>query len=72
MPATIIICHPHPQHGGTMHNKVVTIIERSMRELGLRTVLFNFRGVGLSEGSYDDGYGETDDLFSAIEWVRRA
>jgi alpha/beta superfamily hydrolase len=69
--ATIIICHPHPEHGGTMHNKVVTILERSMRELGLRTVRFNFRGVGESEGLYDDGYGETDDLFAVAEWVRR-
>ena len=68
---TIIICHPHPEHGGTMHNKVVTILERSMRELGLRTVRFNFRGVGASEGSFDDGYGETDDLFAVAEWVRR-
>jgi len=68
---TIIICHPHPLHGGTMHNKVVTILERSMRELGLRTVRFNFRGVGQSEGSHDDGYGETDDLFSVAEWVRK-
>lgn len=70
-PATIVICHPHPQHGGTMHNKVITILERSMRELGLRTVRFNFRGVGDSEGSFDDGYGETDDLFAVVEWVRR-
>jgi alpha/beta superfamily hydrolase len=70
-PITIIICHPHPQHSGTMHNKVVTIIERSMREIGIRTVRFNFRGVGESEGSYDDGYGETDDLFAVVEWVRR-
>ncbi len=70
-PATMVVCHPHPQHGGTMHNKVVTIVERSMRELGLRTVRFNFRGVGSSEGSFDDGYGETDDLFAVIEWVRR-
>ncbi len=70
-PATIIICHPHPLHGGTMHNKVVTIMERSMRELGLRTVRFNFRGVGESEGEHDDGYGETDDLFTVAEWVRR-
>ena len=61
-PATVIICHPHPEHGGTMHNKVVTITERSMRELGLRTVRFNFRGTGESEGQFDDGYGETDDL----------
>jgi alpha/beta superfamily hydrolase len=71
LPATVIICHPHPVHGGTMRNKVVTIIERSMRELGLRTVRFNFRGAGESEGEYDDGYGETDDLFAVTEWVRR-
>ena len=70
-PATIVICHPHPQHGGTLHNKVVTILERSMRELGLRTVRFNFRGAGESEGEHDDGYGETDDLFAVAEWVRR-
>ena len=70
-PATIIICHPHPLHSGTMHNKVVTIMERSMRELGLRTVRFNFRGAGQSEGEHDDGYGETDDLFAVAEWVRR-
>ena len=69
-PATIVICHPHPQHGGTMHNKVVTILERSMRELGLRTVRFNFRGAGESEGEHDEGYGETDDLFAVAEWVR--
>jgi alpha/beta superfamily hydrolase len=41
-----IVCHPHPEHGGTMHNKVVTILERSLRESGLATVRFNFRGVG--------------------------
>jgi alpha/beta superfamily hydrolase len=70
-PATIIICHPHPLGGGSMRNKVVTIMERSMRELGLRTVRFNFRGAGLSEGEHDDGYGETDDLFAVAEWVRR-
>lgn len=69
-PATIVICHPHPRFGGTMHNKVVTILDRSMRELGLHTVRFNFRGVGDSEGEYDEGYGETDDLFAVTEWVR--
>lgn len=71
-PATIVLCHPHPLHGGTMHNKVVTIMERAMRELGLRTVRFNFRGVGQSAGEFDDGYGETDDLFAVTEWVRRS
>jgi len=70
--ATIVLCHPHPQHGGTMHNKVVTIMERSMRELGLRTVRFNFRCAGESEGEHDEGYGETDDLFAVIEWVRHS
>ena len=68
--ATFVVCHPHPQHGGTMHNKVVTIMERSMRELGMRTIRFNFRGAGESEGEHDEGYGETDDLFAVTEWVR--
>ena len=66
----VVVCHPHPQHGGTMHNKVVTIMERSMRELGMRTIRFNFRGAGESEGEHDEGYGETDDLFAVTEWVR--
>lgn len=69
--ATIIICHPHPQFGGTMNNKVVTIMERSLRELGLNTVRFNFRGAGASEGEYDEGFGETDDLLAVAAWVRR-
>jgi alpha/beta superfamily hydrolase len=68
---TAIICHPHPQHGGTMHNKVVTIVERALRELGLATVTFNFRGVGESTGKYDDGRGETDDLLAVAAWVRQ-
>jgi len=70
-PTTIVICHPHPQHGGSMQNKGVTSLERSMRELGLRTVRFNFRGVGASEGEFDDGDGETDDLLAVVEWVQR-
>ena len=70
-PVVAIICHPHPQHGGTMRNKVVTIVERSLRELGLRTVRFNFRGVGESAGEFDDGRGELDDLLAVVDWVRR-
>lgn len=65
-----VLSHPHPLHGGTMHNKVVTILERSMLELGLATVRFNFRGVGHSAGEYDDGIGETDDLAAVCDWVR--
>ncbi len=70
-PATAVLCHPHPQHGGTMRNKVVTIMERSLRESGLATVRFNFRGVGDSKGEFDDGAGELEDLLAVIDWVRR-
>ncbi|HNR91745.1 MAG TPA: alpha/beta fold hydrolase [Dokdonella sp.] len=66
------ICHPHPLHGGTMHNKVVTIVERALGELGLACVRFNFRGVGHSEGVHDEGRGEVDDLVAVVEWARRA
>ena len=67
-----IIAHPHPLQGGTMHNKVVTMLERSMLELGLATVRFNFRGVGASEGVHDDGIGETDDLVAIAAWLASA
>lgn len=66
-----IICHPHPQHGGSLRNKVVTMLERSLRESGLATVRFNFRGVGDSEGQYDEGDGESGDLTAVAKWLRR-
>jgi uncharacterized protein len=66
-----IVCHPHPLHGGTMHNKVVTMIERALRESGLATLRFNFRGVGESEGEYDEGRGETQDVIALAEWLMR-
>ncbi len=69
---TAIICHPHPRHGGTMRNKVVTMLERALRESGLDTVRFNFRGVGASEGEFDEGRGESDDLRAVAGWVRQA
>jgi alpha/beta superfamily hydrolase len=68
--ATAVICHPHPVQGGTMHNKVVYTLARSLNDLGLRTVRFNFRGVGASEGSFANGEGETDDALAVIDWVR--
>ena len=71
-PALAIICHPHPEHGGTMRNKVVTIIERALRELGLVTLRFNYRGVGESAGSFDDGEGELQDLLTLAAWARAA
>ena len=69
--ATVVLCHPHPQHGGTMRNKVVTIMERALRESGLATLRFNTRGTGDSEGIFADSTGELDDLLAVVEWVRR-
>jgi hypothetical protein len=66
-----VICHPHPLQGGTMHNKVVTTLERSLRELGLATVVFNFRGTGASQGTFDDGIGETEDVIAVASWAQR-
>ncbi|MBL4661937.1 MAG: alpha/beta hydrolase [Alcanivoracaceae bacterium] len=65
-----IICHPHPLFGGTMHNKVTHMIEKAFRELGLHTVRFNFRGVGESEGEFDNGIGETDDVLTIHQWLK--
>lgn len=70
VPLIGIVCHPHSLHGGTMHNKVVHMLARSLEQLGLRTVRFNFRGVGGSGGRYDGGYGETEDLLAVLDWVR--
>jgi uncharacterized protein len=64
-----IICHPHPQQGGTMENKVVTTLMRTYRDLGIATVRFNFRGVGASEGQFAHAQGELDDLLAVIAWV---
>jgi hypothetical protein len=68
--ATAVICHPHPLHGGTMQNKVVHTLARGFADLGLRSVRFNFRGVGASEGRFAHGKGETDDLMAVLAWVR--
>ena len=61
-----VVCHPHPQFGGTMDNKVVHTISRAFLQLGYRSVRFNFRGVGESAGSFDDGRGEIDDALAVI------
>ncbi len=70
LPLIAVICHPLPTEGGTMHNKVVTMVGRSLRELGATSLRFNFRGTGASDGVYDDGIGEIDDLTAVIAWVR--
>lgn len=62
-----VVCHPHPQHGGTMDNKVAQTLARAFVQTGHRSVRFNFRGVGASQGVWDDGRGEVDDALAVIE-----
>ncbi|HET6397380.1 MAG TPA: alpha/beta fold hydrolase [Pseudoxanthomonas sp.] len=72
LPLLAVVCHPLPTEGGTMHNKVVTMVARALRELGATTVRFNFRGTGQSAGEFDHGRGEQDDLRTVVEWARAA
>ena len=65
-----IICHPHPLYEGSMHNKVVTTLARSMKTHNVESFRFNYRGVGSSEGGYGDGIGELDDLLTVCKWVK--
>jgi alpha/beta superfamily hydrolase len=67
--AHAVICHPHPLYGGTMDNKVVTTLARALQECGIPTVRFNFRGVGASGGTYDEGKGETADAAAVADWA---
>jgi hypothetical protein len=66
-----VVCHPHPLHGGTLDNKVTWTLARAFQQLGAPAIRFNFRGVGNSAGSYDDGRGETCDALAVIEFGRR-
>ena len=66
----VVISHPHPLYSGTMNNKVVTTLERAFSNLGFTTVAYNFRGVGQSEGAYDNGVGEQDDLKAVLDWAK--
>lgn len=68
--AAAVVLHPHPQHGGTMHNKVAHTLARSFVNEGFATLRFNFRGTEGSEGAYDDGVGELDDALAAIHFMR--
>ena len=65
-----LVCHPHPQHGGTMHNKVVYRIARGLRSTGAVVLRFNYRGVNLSEGEYAHGEGELEDARTALAYLR--
>jgi uncharacterized protein len=66
----VLVCHPHPQHGGTMHNKVVYRIARGLRRAGAVVLRFNYRSVNLSEGKYDHGVGEVEDARAALALLR--
>lgn len=66
-----VICHPHPLYGGSLHNKVVDYLSRTLNDLGVGTLRFNFRGVERSEGEYGGGAGEADDLRAVLDWAQK-
>ncbi len=68
-PLAAVVCHPHPLFGGTMHNKVVYQIAKTIHRYALPVLRFNFRGVGLSEGTHDNGAGEKLDVLAAIDFL---
>ena len=65
-----LILHPHPQHGGTMNNKVVYALYQAFQKRGFSTLRFNFRGVGRSQSTFDNGHGEMSDAASALDWLQ--
>ena len=65
-----LMLHPHPQHGGTMNNKVVYTLYHAFARQGFSVLRFNFRGVGLSQGTFDRGEGELSDAASALDWLQ--
>ena len=65
-----VVCHPHPLHGGTLDNKVVQTLARAFLQLGYTAVRFNFRGIGASQGAWDDGVGEVDDVLAVVHAQR--
>ena len=68
--AAVVFGHPHPQHGGTMHTKVVYQSAKVLARIGCAVLRFNFRGAGTSAGSFDNGVGEKDDFRAALDFMR--
>ncbi|MDJ0712024.1 MAG: alpha/beta fold hydrolase [Woeseiaceae bacterium] len=64
-----VVCHPHPQHGGTLHNKVAHTLSRAFVRSGFEVLRFNFRGTENSDGTFDSGIGELDDALAALHWL---
>lgn len=69
-PPVALVLHPHPVHGGTMNNKVVYNLYKTLSENGFSVLRFNFRGVGKSQGTYDNGIGELTDAATALDWLQ--
>lgn len=69
--SAMVVTHPHPLYGGDMHNPVVKAIVNAFRKKGFTTLRFNFRGVGGSQGAYDDGRGEQRDILGALAYLRK-
>ena len=65
-----LVLHPHPQHGGTMNNKLVYTVYHIFRARGFSVLRFNFRGVGRSQGRFDNGLGELSDAAAALDWMQ--
>ena len=65
----VLVCHPHPLYGGTLHNKVVFHAMKALNTFGFPVLRFNFRGAGLSQGEHDQGNGELDDVRTALDWL---
>jgi len=65
-----LMLHPHPQHGGTMNNKVIYALFQSFQKQGFAVLRFNFRGVGRSQGKFDRGEGELSDAAAALDWLQ--
>src|ERR1700759_74859 len=70
-PYAVLVCHPHPLGGGTMHNKVVYHTMKAFQSFGLPVLRFNFRGTELSRGEHDNARGEQDDVRAALDWLDR-
>ena len=67
--AAVVFAHPHPQHGGSMHSKIVYHAAKALNRIGCVTLRFNFRGVGTSDGTFDNGRGEQDDFRAALDAI---
>src|SRR5206468_7851346 len=68
--AAVVLGHPHPQHGGTMHTKAVYQAAKALARIGCEVLRFNFRGAGASAGAFDDGPGEMEDFRAGLDFVQ--